>query len=260
MKIIEATSISQAFAVTADFIESWGGDYCWFRGVKNSGLKLLPGAYWRKNYDEALNILTFTQEGVAFAPIQHYNSWDTYQLAQHHGIPTRLLDWSESFSAALFFALDAWDGITTPCIWICKPELLNEKFMGWKGILAPESSSYLNLWLPKSIALSSKSSKDDDDGYIYDNDWPLAIYPKKANKRIAAQQGVFTVHGRRNEDLIHLFKEKGGREEEAFARVELRFSDKMVAFSHLKMLGVRRSAIYPDVDNLVKQIQEDHGW
>lgn len=260
MKILKPRSISEAFAQTAAFIEDWGGDYCWFRGVKDNNLKLQPGAYWRKNYTELEPILTFAQEGVAYVPINDSNSWDTYHLAQHHGIPTRLLDWSESFSAALFFALDLWEGGSCPCIWICKPEKLNRAFLGWAGIIAPESGEKLKLWLPQQIAKPHKAIEQDLEGYSYDNDWPLAIYPKKSNKRIAAQQGTFTVHGRRKEPLDELYKHRAGNPSEAFARVDLRFKKKEEALLQLKLLGVRRSSIYPDIDNLVKQLKEDYQW
>lgn len=260
MTVLNPTSISEAFEKTAEYIESWGGDYCWFRGVNDNTLKLNPGAYWRVNYEEYEPILTFAQEGVAFTSIPEIFSWDTYHLAQHHGIPTRLLDWSESFSAALFFALDKWDGKATPCIWICKPEVLNRHFLGWSGVVAPENGGKLKNWLPNVIAEPKAVIETDKDNFIYDNEWPLAIYPKKGNRRIAAQQGTFTVHGRNKKPLDELFVERGGDRKNAFAQVNLNFGSKDKALEHLKLLGVRRSAIYPDIDNLVMQLKEHYNW
>ena len=263
IKIIKSKSISDAFEQTIDFINSWdteNGSHCWFRGINNNKLSLSPGAYWRDAYDEITNITIFTQEAASHVTINESSSWETYNLAQHHGIPTRLLDWSESFSAALFFALDMWEGKTTPCIWICKPALLNNTFLGWNGILAPEGKEHLKLWLPHKIHMSHTSAIKDYDGYTYDNEWPLAIYPKKSNKRLTAQQGTFTVHGRQNKPLDQLYALKGGVCSQAFARIDLIIKDKNQALEQLKLLGVRRAAIYPDVDNLVKQIKEDNGW
>jgi hypothetical protein len=170
------------------------------------------------------------------------------------------LDWTESFSAALFFALDDWEEDTVPCIWIMQPGLINEIFISWHGVVAPEHSEHYTIWLPSQIAEEKTMVVRDRAGYSYDNDWPLALYPKKTNTRIAAQQGSFTVHGRRRDSLDRLFEAKGGTLKDAFARIDLVGCEKEAALRHLKTLGVRRSAIYPDIDNLVRQIREDISW
>jgi hypothetical protein len=264
MKILRPKNVSEAFSQTVAFIDDWiPGDivpYCWFRGVNDNTLKLLPGAYWRTGYDEKQVLVSFAQEGVAYTRMLGANTWETYYLAQHHAVPTRLLDWSESFSAALFFAFDNWDGKSTPCIWIMRPDCLNKMFLGWEGILAPENVAQLQHWLPSPIAAARARVELDEEGYRYNNKWPLAVYPRKDNPRLVAQQGFFTVHGRKNAALDALYAERGGKVSDIFARVDLADVDKNDALRHLKTLGVRRSAIYPDIDNLVKELRQDFGW
>ena len=123
LKEFHAESLAEAFEVTLKWTtQVKDGGIFWFRGVKDSSLELEPGAYWRSSYEEFGPLIDFVQGGGAFTTVGNLREWKTYYLAQHHGIPTRLLDWSESFSAALFFALDNWKGRSTPCIWVVRPE------------------------------------------------------------------------------------------------------------------------------------------
>ncbi len=263
MKIVEADKISTAFQSAIELIATWAANeppLCWFRGVKDTNLDLRPGAYWRKGYKELEPLLSFVQEGVAFTEVGSLDDWETYYLAQHHSIPTRLLDWTESFFAALFFAFDGWDGDTTPCIWILQPAPMNEVFLKFGGIVAPENSRKTSSWLPKEIARNRYIIRQDTDGFSYDNRWPLAIYPKKTNQRINAQQGTFTVHGRKSGSIDTLISKAGGDPDDVIAKIELTGFDKDEVMRNLGLLGIRRSAIYPDIDNFVLQLQEVYKW
>lgn len=261
--ILQASSIPEAFDVTVKFLSSWLSDPtedCWFRGIKDSAHTLQPGACWRKSYDEVQVMISFCQDGVAFQSVGSLDEWDAYYLAQHHRIPTRLLDWTESFCAALFFAFDDWDEKTTPCIWILIPGLFNKVFLGWDGVVTPENNPETKNWLPRTIAKSTHTVVQDALGYCYDNEWPLAIFPKKSNKRIHSQQGTFTVHGRLPEPVDMLVKKKGGDPQTLLARLDLTGFKKVDVLRNLGLLGIRRSAIYPDIDGLVKEMQQKFNW
>ena len=47
---------------------------------------------------------------------------------------------------------------------------------------------------------------------------------------------------------------------DVFARIDLTGFDKKQVLRDLGVLGIRRTAIYPDIDNLVLQIQEFYKW
>jgi len=262
-EIGSVSTLASAFSQMVNFLEAWTADgqpYCWFRGSRDSTHALQPGAYWRSGYSELPPLIDFVQDAVAFTDVGNLDSWDTYYLAQHHSIPTRLLDWTTSFGAALFFALDGWDGKTTPCIWVLRPDLMNKEFFGWEGIITPENNEAPKMWLPRALTKGKSTKHGDKDSVIFDNQWPLAIYPKKSNRRVIAQQGAFTVHGMESSGLPDLVRRVGGDPSKVFARLKLESLDPEGARNQLALLGLRRSAIYPDIDNYVRELKEEHGW
>ena len=85
--------------------------------------KLIPYQQMVKNVADAAHC----KLRVVFAGI----SWLT--LMQHYGLPTRLLDWSESPLVALYFALSSdEDAKADAAVWVLNPMKLNKK-VGYAG-------------------------------------------------------------------------------------------------------------------------------
>lgn len=64
------------------------------------------------------------------------SDWGVVFTMQHSRLPTRLLDWSESFGCAVFFAQLQRKPEDSASIWVLDPQGLNELGCGRSGIVA----------------------------------------------------------------------------------------------------------------------------
>lgn len=268
---INVKSLGEAIDQLLKISEDWNTSgpsgcedpYLWFRGVNTCKHQLVPGAYWRTNYEERRALVELSQRGDRFSDSHElgpWNSWGTYYLAQHYGIPTRLLDWSESFVSALFFAIDGVEPSAHPCVWVLNPNAFNEITCGWPGIISPENNPELDIWSPKEI-LSHRTMKAHDDAtVIYDNEKPLAIFPRHRNSRIRSQSGFFTIHGRDRNPIESIIVMGTAKPQEVIARICFRGIDPLLLSRQVGQIGVRRSAIYPDLENFAKELKGVYGW
>ena len=95
-----------------------------FRGHSNADHKLIPSLL-RANFTSGIEHNLYVDSYVRGRSFMEKanNSWEFLSIMQHFGIPTRLLDWTESLATAIYFALSI--NYQNPTIWITNPFELN---------------------------------------------------------------------------------------------------------------------------------------
>lgn len=82
-----------------------------FRGVSNKDYKLIPSIGREKKIEitsllriEKGMLKQFKSRAIPFLNYHPKDDWEWLMLGQHHGMPTRLLDWTTNPLTALYFA------------------------------------------------------------------------------------------------------------------------------------------------------------
>ncbi len=226
-------------------IEKFDSDKLFFRGHSDEKHELLPTLHRNKidNLENVENNLFYDFVSMAGSKIKNENSWEILFQMRHHGIPTRLIDWSTSFAVALYFALSA-KKLNKPHIWIFDPYKLSEKNDNFpKGLLNPYydlKNDYVELFVNMH-----------ENHIITRPEFPLPLYPPRNSSRIFAQHGVFTMHGLDNSKMESLTPE-------CLIKIEIPEDCILEARKFLFLAGVNEYSIFPDFDGLAKHLKTIH--
>jgi len=169
-------------------------------------------------------------------------------LAQHVGLPTRLLDWTESSLVGLYFALQE----EIPIVWMLNPFELN-RLSTPNDKLKETYNIHAITWFTHPdknvINIGSESINAAWEARPSRIKLPVAIRPTNVHTRMTAQKSCFTVHGEAKESLCVLLE---GKDILKKYIIDDKNSEKML--DELRQSGISERTLFPDHDGLAKDL------
>lgn len=259
-----------------------------FRGMEDREYKLLPSVYRevKDQVDEAtivnskylsssneIGILrNFIQDASAYVPQLDTNDIVRWaELAQHHGVPTRFLDWTENPLVALYFACES-NKNSDAVVWV----LHKRNYLHYANKHDENRFKWKNQYATNEDAIKALLTVSPSDGVKYSQLWrlPLIYTPYYFDHRMSAQASWFMVWGTEKRALEELIDDSsfmkyeppidgirsfGIPQEERFIyRFFIHQSEKQMIMRQLDRMGIHAKMLFPGLDGIGKRIERTY--
>ncbi|SHG06296.1 FRG domain-containing protein [Mariniphaga anaerophila] len=235
-------SLSDLISKLKDDSKGYDGPI-WFRGQPKMTYKLLPSYYRFKNpVSEKTLIQKFKQNATLLLNDIPSNDFEWLFLMQHHGVPTRLLDWSESPLVAAYFACQN-NNDDDSALWVLLPVELNIN----AGIRPEETFNIPSLDDDALLSYSPPRYQNDTTSKMY----PVATITTRNNSRMQSQLGCFTIFHKEKKPI----EEIGDKNH--LWRYKIPKDSKKEILEELKLCGINRFTLFPELESIGETLKKE---
>ena len=222
-----------------------------YRGMPNADFRIIPSLQRickEKRYElEPCILANFTKYAALEDPSIETSIWRQMILGQHHGLPTRLLDWSFSPLIGLHFAntehdlekMDNRDSV----VWRVDIHELHSLLPGkYQDIMRKYRSTVFSL----KMLQESCQSLEEYDRDMEDGKYMLVVEPPSIEQRIISQYSFFTIVPFKIENVVDFLAANTEQTVKYVIKKELRWQVRDL----LDQLNISERIIYPGLDGL----------
>ncbi len=240
----------------------------WFRGQRNANWALLSSMH--RDVNEAFEkvhgvradsiaeseriglmwdayktlFFKFKARAVQLLPEHERSDWGLIFAMQHLGLPTCLLDWTESFPCALYFAQWHREPSGDAAIFALAPQQHNQAILNTEGLISLGGNANVRTVIKTHQyhpALVRSAEGDDLE--------TLAVAPELTNARMVAQRSAFTLCGASFQPLEERYPK-------SIRKIVLPSKDFRDAQEFLDLTGQTHFGLFPDLEGLRDHLLE----
>jgi hypothetical protein len=260
----------------------------WFRGedAKYQPSTLRPKLYRHLPSDldivsknvlrkEQLLHAEFSRCGTQLYGHDDVEDWDWYFLMQHHGAPTRLLDWSDGVLMGVHFAVrESLKDSNGAFVYLLDPYRLTDDVddvpeidqleKDWKDYRKHQKKrdkiwprEWDEVYVPGMHSLSDRKVQSTESGNRKPRkpelpNAPLVLEFPQITRRVAAQRSRFMVYGSDKNWLTRWSEKEASR----VWRIFIPKSRTPMIRTQLRDAGLTESVIFPDLDGLGRELNQ----
>jgi hypothetical protein len=191
----------------------------------------------------------FVRYSRPFLPVTPANEWELLVAAQHHGVPTRLLDWSYSPLIAAHFATLAGPPDSDKVVWRLNWRRVHEHFgLPPYAFLVQDLDDMLHEHGIQSLSdLMSRPHARDGERFV------CMLDPPALDDRIVAQSATFTISTDKSQPFDALLHEEGLSC--ALTRYVIPRERLNYVRDQLDLCALDERKLFPDLDGVAAQLR-----